>query len=135
MSDAWAVWVHYATWHLPPEPNGLYHYNPLQQLAYYAVVFVLAPLAILTGPAMSPALTARFAWSPKLPGNRQTGRSFHFLVLCAFVTFCIVYVTRVVSTGLARNMNHIVLGTDDRAPSGLYLGLLEMGVVVRGKRF
>src|SRR5262249_46254903 len=35
-----------------------------------------------------------------------------------------------VPPGLARNMNHIVLGTDDRAPSGLYLGLLEMGVVV-----
>jgi methionine sulfoxide reductase catalytic subunit len=26
--DAWAVFVHYATFHLPPEPNGFYHYNP-----------------------------------------------------------------------------------------------------------
>ncbi len=25
--DAWAVFVHYATFHLPPEPNGFYHYN------------------------------------------------------------------------------------------------------------
>ena len=73
--DAWAVFVHYATFHLPPEPNGFYGYNALQQLAYFGVVFLLAPLAILTGPSMSPALTARFASYPKLPGNRQVGAS------------------------------------------------------------
>ena len=87
--DAWAVFVHYATFHLPPEPNGFYHYNALQQLAYFGVVFVLAPLAILTGPSMSPAFTARFTWYPKLPGNRQVGRSIHFLVMCAFVVFIV----------------------------------------------
>jgi len=27
--DAWAVFVHYATFHLPPEPNGFYRYNAL----------------------------------------------------------------------------------------------------------
>ena len=31
--DAWAVFVHYATFHLPPEPDGFYRYNALQQLA------------------------------------------------------------------------------------------------------
>ena len=59
--DAWAVFVHYATFHLPPEPDGFYHYNALQQLAYFAAVFILAPLAIVTGPSMSPAFTARFS--------------------------------------------------------------------------
>ena len=91
--DAWAVFVHYATFHLPPEPNGFYHYNALQQLTYFGVVFVLAPLAILTGPSMSPALTARFTWYPKLPGNRQIGRSLHFLIMCAFVVFIVGHVT------------------------------------------
>jgi sulfoxide reductase catalytic subunit YedY len=42
---------------------------------------------------MSPAFTARFAWYPKLPGNRQVGRSIHFLVMCAFVVFIIGHVT------------------------------------------
>ena len=128
--DAWAVFVHYATFHLPPEPNGFYHYNALQQLAYFAVVFVLAPLAILTGPSMSPALTNRFPWYPKLPGNRQIGRSLHFLVMCAFVVFLVGHVTMVALTGFVRNMNHIVLGTDDTRPIGLYLGLVGIGVVV-----
>ena len=128
--DAWAVFVHYATFHLPPEPNGFYRYNALQQLSYFAVVFLLAPLAILTGPSMSPALTNRFAWYPKLPGNRQIGRSLHFLIMCAFVAFLIGHVTMVVLTGLMRNMNHIVLGTDDTGQLGLYLGLVGLGVVL-----
>ena len=96
--DAWAVFVHYATFHLPPEPNGFYHYNALQQLAYFGVVFLLAPLAMLTGPSMSPAFTARFTWYPKLPGNRQVGRSIHFLIMCAFVLFIISHVTMVALT-------------------------------------
>ncbi|MEP6754581.1 MAG: molybdopterin-dependent oxidoreductase [Chthonomonadales bacterium] len=128
--DAWAVFVHYATLHLPPEPNGYYTYNALQQLTYFGVVFVLAPMAILSGPSMSPAFTARFRWYPKLPGNRQIGRSLHFLVMCAFVVFTIVHVAMVALTGFARNMNHIVIGTDNANRIGLYLGLAAIGVVV-----
>jgi thiosulfate reductase cytochrome b subunit len=127
--DAWAVFVHYATFNLPPELS-FYRYNALQQLTYFVVVFVLAPLAILTGPSMSPALTNRFRWYPKLPGNRQIGRSLHFLVMCAFVVFIVVHVAMVASTGLLRNMNHIVLGTSDLRPIGLLLGLLGIGVVL-----
>jgi len=129
LPDAWAVFVHYATFHMPPEPNGFYHYNALQQLAYFGVVFILAPLAMLTGPSMSPALTNRFKWFPKLPGNRQIGRSLHFLVMCAFVAFTISHVMMVAITGLVRNMNHIVLGTDTTSPVGLYLGLAGIAVV------
>lgn len=128
--DAWAVFVHYATFHLPPEPNGFYSYNALQQLAYFGVVFVLAPLAMLTGPSMSPAFTARFTWYPKLPGNRQIGRSLHFLIMCTFLAFVFMHVTMVVLTGFVQNMNHIFVGTDDANPVGLYLGLLGVGVVV-----
>ncbi len=128
--DAWAIFVHYATFHLPPEPNGFYHYNALQQLAYFGVVFVLAPLAILTGPSMSPALTNRFRWYPKLPGNRQIGRSLHFLVMCAFVLFLVGHVIMVAITGFVRNMNHIVVGTDDTSLTGVYFGLVGVGVIV-----
>lgn len=128
--DAWAYFVHYATLHLPPEPNGFYHYNALQKLSYFGVVFILAPLAILSGPSMSPALTNRFHWYPKLPGNRQVGRSLHFLVMCAFVIFLVAHVTMVAITGVARNMNHIVRGTDDASLRGVYLGLLGIGVIV-----
>lgn len=128
--DAWAYFVHYATFHLPPEPDTFYHYNALQQLTYFGVVFILAPLAILTGPSMSPALTNRFKWYPKVPGNRQIGRSLHFLVMCAFVVFLIGHVAMVVITGLVRNMNHIVIGTDELVKTGLYLGIAGIVVIL-----
>jgi len=127
--DAWAVFVHYATFHLPPEPNGYFQYNALQQLSYFAVVFILAPLSILTGPSMSPALVNRFSWYRKLPGNRQVGRSIHFLVLCAYVAFVIVHVTMVVISGLARNMNHIVIGTNTGLSIGMYVGLTGLVIL------
>jgi methionine sulfoxide reductase catalytic subunit len=130
LPDAWSLFVHYATLHLPPEPNGFYHYNALQQLTYFGVVFILAPLAILTGPSMSPALTNRFKWYPNLPGNRQIGRSLHFLVMCAFVLFTIVHVALVAITGFIRSMNHIVIGADDPSLSGAYFGLAGLGLVV-----
>jgi len=83
-TQAWNTWIYYATLHLPPEPNGFYAYNALQQLAYFGVVFVLGPLAILTGIAMSPAVVSRFAWYGRIFGGRQSARSMHFLVMLAF---------------------------------------------------
>jgi methionine sulfoxide reductase catalytic subunit len=79
--QAWNTWVHYATFHMPPEPNGFYGYNALQQIAYFAVVFVFGPLAIATGIAMSPAVVNRFPWYAKIFGGRQSARSIHFLTM------------------------------------------------------
>ena len=42
------------------EPKPGHAYNALQQLAYFAVVFLLAPFQIATGAAMSPSIIARF---------------------------------------------------------------------------
>ena len=128
--DAWSVFVHYATFHMPPEPNGFYRYNALQQVSYFAAIFVLAPMAIITGPSMSPAFTSRFSWYPRLPGNRQIGRSLHFFMMLSFVSFIVAHVSMVVLTGVVRNMNHIVVGYDDKRPDGIYLGLLGIAIVV-----
>jgi DMSO/TMAO reductase YedYZ molybdopterin-dependent catalytic subunit/thiosulfate reductase cytochrome b subunit len=130
LPEAWAIFVHYVTFHLPAEPNTFWHYNALQQLSYFAVVFILAPISILTGPSMSPALVNRFTWYPRLPGNRQIGRSIHFLGLCGYIAFIVAHVSMVVISGFARNMNHIVRGTDDMNRTGSYLGLAGLGVIV-----
>ncbi len=122
--DSWNVFVHYATFHMPIEPNGFYHYNALQQLSYFVVVFVLAPLAMFTGMAMSPAIENRFHWLPRLFGNRQGARSIHFLILLTFLAFIVIHVSLVVSTGFTRNMNHIVAGTDNSiSHAGVFIGL------------
>lgn len=124
LPDAWKVFVHYVTFHFPIEPNGFFHYNALQQLAYFGVVFILAPLALLTGLAMSPAVENRFHWYPKLFGNRQCARSGHFMVLVVFFIFIIIHVALVAATGLSVNMNHIVMGTNaEHNYTGLYIGI------------
>jgi methionine sulfoxide reductase catalytic subunit len=128
--QAWNTFVLYANFHLPPEPNGFYGYNALQQLAYFATIFIMAPLAILTGMAMSPALVNHFPRYTRIFGGRQGARSIHFLVLIGFICFVIVHVTLVVMTGFERNMNHIVLGTDDLRPAGMVLGLIGIALVV-----
>ncbi|HEY7333932.1 MAG TPA: molybdopterin-dependent oxidoreductase [Bryobacteraceae bacterium] len=130
LGQAWNTWVHYATFNLPPEPNGFYGYNALQQIAYFAVVFVFGPVAILTGIAMSPAVVNRFPAYARIFGGRQSARSIHFLNMAGFVAFLVVHVTLVVMTGFARNMNHIVRGTDDTAPSGMIWGFVGIGVVI-----
>lgn len=126
-TEAWNVFVHYATFHMPVEPNGFYQYNALQQLAYFGVVFILAPLAMLTGLSMSPAIESRFQWYPKLFGNRQSARSIHFLVMITITIFIIIHVSLVVATGLVRNANHITLGIDD--PENL-TGLYVVSVII-----
>lgn len=130
IGQAWSTWVHYATFHLPPEPNGFYGYNALQQVAYLAVVFVFGPSAILTGVAMSPAVVNRFPAYARMFGGRQAARSIHFLTMVSFVAFLVVHVTLAVMTGFARNMNHIVMGTDDLGTSGILWGSVGLGVVV-----
>ena len=127
---AWETFVHYATLHFPAEPNGYYTYNALQQLVYFGVVFIMAPLSILTGIAMSPAVDNAFPWYPRLFGGRQGGRSIHFLLLCGFVAFTIVHVSLVIWTGAQRNFNHIVLGTDDTRSLGLIIGCAGLALVI-----
>ena len=128
--QAWNTFVHYATFHLPPEPNGFYGYNALQQIAYFTVVLVFGPLAMATGIAMSPAVVNHFPWYARIFGGRQSARSLHFLTMLSFFAFLVVHVTLVVMTGFARNMNHIVMGTDDLSPWGMYWGFVGIGVVI-----
>lgn len=128
--QAWAFWVHYATFHMPPEPNGFYAYNPLQLLAYGGTIFILGPLAILSGLAMSPAVVNRFPDYPRIFGGRQAARSIHFLTMVSFAVFILIHVSLVAITGFTRNLNHITLGIDDVTTRGLVLGLAEIGFVV-----
>jgi DMSO/TMAO reductase YedYZ molybdopterin-dependent catalytic subunit/thiosulfate reductase cytochrome b subunit len=124
--QAWSTFVHYANFHFPPEPNGYYGYNALQQLTYFGMVFLMGPLSIATGLAMSPALVNHFSRF----GGRQTARSVHFVAMLGYLAFIVVHVTLVAMTGFMRNMNHIVVGTDDRGPLGMILGFVGIGVVL-----
>jgi DMSO/TMAO reductase YedYZ molybdopterin-dependent catalytic subunit/thiosulfate reductase cytochrome b subunit len=131
LPQAWSTFVHYVTLHLPPEPDGFYGYNALQQLAYFVAVFGLGPTAIASGIAMSPAVVSRYPWYARLFGGRQAARSIHFLNMLGFVGFLVVHVTLVVLTGFVRNMNHIVMGTNDPVSrAGAGWGFVGIAVVI-----
>lgn len=130
LPQAWAIFVHYATFHLPPEPDGFYAYNALQQIAYFFVVYIFAPISIVAGIAMSPAVDNRFSWLPRIFGGRQAARSIHFIMMLIWVGFILVHVALVAATGFQRNMNHIVLGTDNSHPGGMILGLIGIAIVI-----
>jgi hypothetical protein len=50
--------------------------------------------------------------------------------MLSFLAFLVVHITLVVMTGFTRNMNHIVLGTNDQGRLGIWLGFVGIGVVV-----
>ncbi len=107
--QAWDAALMYLRLDLPPAGQP---YNALQQLTYFVVIFVLAPLQICTGVAMSPAISGRFPWFPRLFGGRQAARSLHFLGLVAFVAFTIHHVALVIAHGLFDGLAAIVLGVE-----------------------
>ena len=122
--------VTYLSLHFPRGESGFFRYDALQQLTYFSVIFILAPLAILTGLAMSPALDNRFRWYPRLIGNRQIARSIHFVVMVSFVLFFIGHMALVALTGLAPNLNDITLGNNHHNLDGFAIWLLVIALVI-----
>jgi len=120
--------VQYGSMNMPHE-NAWVRYNALQQLAYFAVVFIMAPLQIVTGLAMAPAVGNRLRRFSMLL-HRQRARSIHFLNLLCFLGFILIHVSIVFITGFRTNFNHIVLGTDVGTWTGFIWGLVGIGVIV-----
>jgi len=112
-----------------PSDNGWVAYNGLQLLAYFVTVFVAAPLALLTGLGMSPALSTRFRLISR-PLSIQTARSLHFLVFAWFLLFIVMHVTFVFTTGLLRNLNHIYAGQNTGGWLGFSIFAASMVVMV-----
>ncbi len=129
-ADAASVLLQYLSLSWPME-TGWVAYNGLQVLAYFITVFIAAPLALITGLGMSPALSTRFHGISKRL-SIQTARSLHFLVLCWFLLFTVVHVTLVFTTGLLRNLNLMYGGTDSTSWAGFGLFAISMTLVIAG---
>lgn len=85
-------------------------YNPIQKLAYLAVVFILLPLVALAGFTMSPRLDAAWPALLALFDGRQSARTIHFLVAATLVAFVVVHVAMVVLSGLWNNLRSMITG-------------------------
>lgn len=127
--EAWHTFLTYLSLSTPP-PSAFHPYDPLQQLAYAAVVFLLTPFQLLTGAAQSPAIEARFPWYARLFGGRQSARSLHFLGLVAFVAFIVVHTVMVAWTGLARNLNSIIFGGQASDAVAVVAGLAIIAAIL-----
>jgi thiosulfate reductase cytochrome b subunit len=85
-------------------------YNLPQRLTYLFVIFVLFPLVIWTGLAMSPGLVSAFPSTVTLLGGRQTARTLHFLISVALLLFLLVHVGMVFVSGFGRRMRAMITG-------------------------
>lgn len=126
--NAISVAIQYLSLDWPLE-NGWVNYNSLQLIAYFVTVFVAAPLALITGLGMSPALSTRFRWISSV-FSIQVARSLHFLVLCWFVIFIVVHVTLVFTTGALRNLNHMYASRDDETWVGFGIFAVSLAVMI-----
>lgn len=129
--EAAHTFVQYVTLHVPPVAD-FQPYDPLQQLVYAGVVFILGPLMILTALAMSPAFTARFPrylWL--FGGRRQAARSLHFIGMAGFSLFILVHVTLVFLVYFYRNVRLITLGsTSASLPLALTLFVVALILIL-----
>jgi DMSO/TMAO reductase YedYZ molybdopterin-dependent catalytic subunit/thiosulfate reductase cytochrome b subunit len=85
-------------------------YNVLQRLSYTAVVFVLLPLMIWTGLAMSPAVTSVVPFIVSALGGQQSARTLHFFTASSLVLFLLVHVAMVALTGFKSRMRAMLTG-------------------------
>ncbi|WP_223980864.1 cytochrome b/b6 domain-containing protein [Arthrobacter sp. NicSoilB8] len=128
--NALSALLQYMTLDWPVE-TGWVNYNSLQQLMYFLVVFIAAPLAAITGVRMSEF------W----PKNAKTlnriypveaARAIHFPTMLFFVLFILIHVFLVFSTGALRNLNHMFGGTDAVNWVGFWLFAAAIAVTAAG---
>jgi thiosulfate reductase cytochrome b subunit len=93
-----------------PSAADTWSYNLLQRLSYLFVIFVLFPLVIWTGLAMSPAFTSALPASVTLLGGRQSARTIHFLVAMSLLLFLLVHVGMVWFVGFRSHMRAMISG-------------------------
>lgn len=116
--NALSALLQYLTLEWPVE-DGWVNYNSLQQLMYFLVVFIAAPLAAISGIRMSewwPENAERLNRAYPAP----LARAIHFPVMLFFVLFVIIHVFLVFATGALRNLNHMFAGSPEVSWDGFW---------------
>ncbi|HSP67215.1 MAG TPA: cytochrome b/b6 domain-containing protein [Bryobacteraceae bacterium] len=101
------VLVNHLRFRRPDEDRS---YNVLQRLTYLSVIFVLFPLVIWTGLAMSPAMASVFPATVTVFGGQQSARTIHFFVTVFLVLFLLVHVGMVCFSGFGNRMRAMITG-------------------------
>jgi thiosulfate reductase cytochrome b subunit len=93
-----------------PGPEEAWSYNVLQKITYVLVIFVLFPLAIWTGLAMSPAVLSIFPFLATVFGGLQSARTIHFFVSVLLFVFLVIHVIMVCRAGFSNRMRAMITG-------------------------
>lgn len=105
--------VQYASLDWPTE-NPWVAYNALQVLAYFVIVFVVSPLAILTGARLSPRWPLEARINRVIP--ERPIRWLHNFLLVVFIVFIVQHVALVFLTGALVNLNAMYAATGSTGP-------------------
>jgi thiosulfate reductase cytochrome b subunit len=109
----WAAFVGVISKHIRlkrPEEAEALSYNVVQRAAYLIVIFVLFPLVIWTGLAMSPGFNAAVPATVNVLGGRQSARTLHFFVSAFLLLFLIIHIAMVVLAGFWSRMRSMITG-------------------------
>ena len=93
-----------------PIAEEAWSYNVLQRLTYLFVVFVLFPMVIWTGLAMSPAFVSAVPAAVTVLGGQQSARTIHFFVSVSLLLFLLVHVVMVWLAGFRSRMRAMITG-------------------------
>jgi thiosulfate reductase cytochrome b subunit len=74
------------------------------------VLFILLPLMVFTGMAISPGMDAAWPLLPDLFGGRQSARSVHFIVAWALFAFFVLHVALVLLNRPLKNLREMITG-------------------------
>ena len=96
-------------------------YNALQLLAYFVIVFVVAPVSIVTGLRLSPAWRAQWRLSRIL--TEPLARRLHTAALVVFIVFTALHVALVLLSGAVQNLGHLYAASAD----GGWIGVAVFG--------
>ncbi len=93
-----------------PSEAEAWSYNVIQRLTYLFVIFVLFPLVIWTGLAMSPAFVSAVPATVTVLGGQQSARTIHFFVSLSLLLFLLVHVVMVYLAGFRSRMRAMITG-------------------------
>ena len=85
-------------------------YNVVQRLTYLFVIFVLFPLVIWTGLAMSPGIASAFPDAVSVLGGQQSARTIHFVISVLLFLFLVVHVVMVAVSGFGSRVRAMITG-------------------------
>jgi thiosulfate reductase cytochrome b subunit len=95
----------------PGDRGELHSYNVLQRTTYLSVIFILFPMIIWTGLALSTAFDAAFPFAVNVLGGRQSARTLHFFISGALVLFLMVHIIMVAISGFRSRMRAMITGS------------------------